>query len=122
MLRPRLFMCCFIVLATGLASIAQSKSSLREGVHLGVTKPTQDGALVHWKITNTLETAVYVYDFYLWGPAYHLEKQQDRTIINTTPVTEEASCPPNRFAPVPLLAVGPHRTIEGDFTDPDIRD
>ena len=64
--------------------------------------------------------AVYVYDFYLWGPAYHIETVGDGAIIDTTPVTELRSCPPNRFPPVLLLVVGPQRTIEGDFSDPAI--
>lgn len=113
---------CVTVLVTGLAASAQSKSSLREGIRLEVTKAVQKGALVHWKITNNLDTGVYVYNFYLWGPAYHLDRTENRLIINTTPVAEEASCPPNRFPPVLLLPIGPHRTIEGDFTDADIKD
>ncbi len=65
--------------------------------------------------------AVYVYDFYLWGPAYHVSATPDKTIIETTPLTEIRSCPPYRFPPVLLLLVGPGRTIEGDFTDPEVR-
>jgi hypothetical protein len=99
---------------------AQSKSSLRENVRLELNRPTQDGALVHWKITNNLDVAVYVYNFYLWGPAYRVETQQNRVIIETAPVAEQSSCPPNRFPPVLLLPVGPHRTVEGDFIDANV--
>jgi hypothetical protein len=121
-MRLRTLICCVILLVTGLFANAQYKAPLREGVRLELTKPTQEGALVHWKITNTLDTAVYVYDFYLWGPAYHIERADSRLIINTTPVAEQASCPPNRFPPVLLLVVGAHRTIEGDFMDTAIKD
>jgi hypothetical protein len=109
------------VSVTGLPAHAQSKSELRQRVRLELLKPTQDDALVRWEITNTLSTAVYVYDVYLWGPAYHVQREADRDILETTPVAEEAACPPNRFPPVLLLAIGPGKTIKGDFTDDEIR-
>lgn len=99
-----------------------SDPSILKSVRLEVTKPTHKDALVHWKITNDLDTAVYVYNFYMWGPAYHVERSGDRLVIETTPISEEASCPPNRFPPVLLFPVGPHRTVEGDFSDSEIKD
>ena len=97
---------------------AQPRTVLLTAVSVEIARPLQDGALLHWKITNKLDVAVYVYDFYLWGPAYHVEKSADKVTIDTTPVTESPGCPPNRFPPVLLLIVGPQRMIEGDFTDP----
>jgi hypothetical protein len=99
-----------------------SDPSILKSVHIEVTKPTQKHAVLHWKIANDLDTAVYVYNFYLWGPAYHVDRSGDRLVIETTPISEVASCPPNRFPPVLLFPVGPHRIVEGDFSDPEIKD
>lgn len=101
---------------------AATDPALLKGVKVEVTKAAHRDGVLHWTITNNLETAVYVYDFYLWGPAYHIERAGDRVIINTAPVSQEASCPPNRFPPVLLLVVAPHRSIDGDFVDSELRD
>ncbi|HEX3154956.1 MAG TPA: hypothetical protein VHV32_10040 [Candidatus Angelobacter sp.] len=93
-------------------------------VQVEITKASRKEASVHWKITNNSEVAVYVYDVFLWGPAYRTESQQqtDKIVIDTAPVMEEPSCPPNRFPPVLLLMVGKGRSIEGDLTDDAIKD
>lgn len=101
---------------------AQPASTLRSGVTIEIAKPRTQGAILRWKITNRLEVAVYVYDFYLWGPAYHADREDEVVRIDTTPVKELRSCPPNRFPPVLLLVVGPKRTIEGEFEDPALPD
>jgi hypothetical protein len=75
-----------------------------------------DGAL-HWAITNHNEVAVYVYDFFLWGPALSVDRSLEKTTFNTTPLVEQPSCPPNRVAPVLLLVVAPGRTITGELQD-----
>ena len=93
---------------------------MQTAIGVEIAKPIADGSLFHWKITNKLDVAVYVYDFYLWGPAYHVERVGDRVTIASAPVAEMAACPPNRFPPVLLLVIGPHRTVEGDFSDPEL--
>jgi hypothetical protein len=100
---------------------AQPTSAVWAGVDVEIAKTGEDGALLRWRITNRLGTAIYVYDFYLWGPAYHVERLPDRVRIDTTPVVEERSCPPTRFPPVLLLVIGPHRAISGDFSDSEIK-
>lgn len=112
----------FSLICSAIAWGANPDPSILKSVHLEITKATQRDSLFHWKITNDLDTAVYAYDFYLWGPAYHVERSGNRLVIETTPISEEASCPPNRFPPVLLLVIGPHRTIEGDFSDSEIRE
>ena len=87
-----------LLLVSGLAS-AQPRKILQTAVALEIARPVQKGTLLHWKITNELDVAVYVYDFYLWGPAYHVEQGTDKVTIDTTPVTESPGCPPNRFPP-----------------------
>ena len=63
---------------------------------------------------------MFVYDFYLWGPALHVDTKADEVVVETAPVTEVRSCPPNRFPPVLLLVIAPGRTIEGDYTDSEL--
>ena len=93
-------------------------------VQVEVTKASRKDALIHWKITNNSDGAVYVYDVFLWGPAYRTESQQqaNKIVIDTAPVIEDPSCPPNRFPPVLLLMVGKGRSIEGDLSDDAIKD
>ena len=101
---------------------AQTPSVLARAVSLEISRDvTQSDAQLHWKITNSLDVAAYVYDFYLWGPAYSLVRVGDRVRIDTTPVIEQRSCPPNRFPPVLLLVIGPRRTVTGDFSDSEIK-
>jgi|WetSurMetagenome_2_1015567.scaffolds.fasta_scaffold477869_1 hypothetical protein len=114
------FMLVCGLLASSTVAAAQNRKLLQTAISLEIARPMVNGAVLHWKITNNLEFAVYVYDFYLWGPAYHVEHAGDKVTIETTPVTEKPGCPPNRFPPVLLLVVGPHRTIEGDFADAEI--
>lgn len=93
-------------------------------VQVEVTKASRKDASIHWRITNNSDAAVYVYDVFLWGPAYRAESQQqtDKIVFDTAPVAEEPSCPPNRFPPVLLLMVGKGRSIEGDLSDEAIKD
>jgi len=113
---------CVVVLNSPIMCFANSDLVIAQGVSVAVEPPRQAGSLFHWKIKNSLDTAVYVYDFYLWGPALHVSLEADRAVFETSPVRDLRSCPPNRFPPVLLLAVGPGRTIEGDFVDSDVKD
>jgi hypothetical protein len=93
-----------------------------ERVRIEATKGFAAGSLLHWKISNDSDSGVFVYDVFLWGPAYSIERSTDRVVINTSPITEIGGCPPNRYPLILLLVVGPHRSIEGDFTDGDVKD
>jgi hypothetical protein len=77
---------------------------------------SKDGAL-RWTITNRNDLGLFVYDFFLWGPALSVDESPQKTIFNTTPVIEQATCPPNRVAPVLLLVIGPGRSISGELQD-----
>jgi hypothetical protein len=110
------------ILAGILASGNPARAATKISKVIVVAGPSRNkNAILHWKITNDSKLAVYVYDFYLLGPAYHVQKDAENVILDTTPVKEEPSCPPNRFPPV-LLLVGPGRTIEGDLVDSSIGD
>jgi hypothetical protein len=108
------------LLLTPRSSDAQFRKISQTAVSLEIARPVGEGSLLNWKISNKLDVAVYVYDFYLWGPAYHIEQAADRVVIETAPIAERPGCPPNRFPPVLLLVIGPHRTIEGAFADPEL--
>ena len=115
---------CMLVLfsATAVRCETVSTASQIKQVRIEATKALSKDALLHWKISNDSDLAVYVYDFYLLGPAYRVERDGSRVVFDTAPVSQEATCPPNRFPPVLLLVVGAHRSIEGDFTDPETKD
>jgi hypothetical protein len=102
----------------GYSALAQKWPKPRpDSVSVVVTSAfSTDGAL-HWAITNRNDVEVYVYDFFLWGPALSVDRSQEKTTFNTTPVVEQPSCPPNRVAPVLLLVVAPGRTISGELQD-----
>jgi hypothetical protein len=86
-------------------------------VRLEIQPDPTGKALVNWSITNNSTRAVYVYDFFLWGPAPWNERSENKIVLGTAPSREEATCPPNRVAPILLLVVAPGRTIHGDFVD-----
>ena len=101
----------------GNSAFAQKMPKPRpDSVSVAVTSASTEGIL-HWAITNHDQVAVYVYDFFLWGPALSVDYSPEKTTFNTTPVVEQPSCPPNRVAPVLLLVVAPGRTITGDLQD-----
>lgn len=86
-------------------------------VSLKIQPDTTGKALVNWSIKNNTKFAVYVYDFWLWGPARWNDQRQDVTILGTAPSEEQHSCPPNRVVPVLLLPIFPGRTINGELAD-----
>lgn len=102
-----------------LAGVAQ-KPNARD-VQFEVKPDPSGKALLSWSITNNSKLAVYVYDFFLWGPTAWVERSDNRIVLSTTPTKEEATCPPNRFPPVLLLVVAPGRTIHGDFVDSQLK-
>jgi hypothetical protein len=86
-------------------------------VEFVVTSASSADGAIRWAITNHSDGAVFVYDFFLWGPALSVDSAPEKTTFNTTPVVEQASCGPNRFPPVLLLVVAPGRTITGELKD-----
>ena len=101
----------------GNSALAQKMPKPRpDSVSVALTSASAEGTL-HWAITNHDKVAVYVYDFFLWGPALSVDHSPEKTTFNTTPVVEQPSCPPNRVAPVLLLVVAPGRTITGELQD-----
>ena len=101
-----------------MSTMAAQPRAMLGKVRLEIIPSEDKTNLFTWRITNPLDIAVYVYDVYLWGPAYYLDRDGESIRFDTAPVTELHSCPPNRFPPVLLLLVGPRRTIQGNFVEP----
>jgi hypothetical protein len=102
----------------GSSAVAQKTTKPSpDSVIVAVTRAWSTDGTLHWAITNHNEIAVFVYDFFLWGPALSADYSAEKTTFNTAPIVERPSCPPNRVAPVLLLVVAPGRTITGELQD-----
>jgi hypothetical protein len=106
----------FAVLLCLLSMSAAAQKPKKTDVRLEIQPDPTGKTLVNWSITNNTKLEVYVFDFFLWGPAEWNEEKEDLTILGTAPSREEPGCP-NRVAPVLLLVIAPGRTIHGDFID-----
>jgi hypothetical protein len=90
-------------------------------VRFEVTRFSKRAGLLHWKITNHSDDGVYIYNFFLLGGAYNIERSPGRLIFDTSPIVRVASCPPDRIAPLLLLFVRSGGVIEGDFVDAEVK-
>ena len=104
----------FVAVFTCIVGYAQQRQG---ALHVELSRSMNHHALFHWKITNPGPESVYVFDFYLWGPAFRVRETTQKLVIQTTPEKESSGCPPNRFPPMLLLHVRPHGSIEGEFSD-----
>jgi hypothetical protein len=112
-----------IVLALTLWFSGPSSSpatSKVEGVKVEVTSVSPSKGVLHWKITNTSDVEVYVYDVFLWGSAFGISTKPDRLVFETCPTKIENGYP-YHVPPVLLLLIPSHADREGDFKDPQIR-
>lgn len=90
-------------------------------VRFEITGLSKDAGLLHWKITNNSGDGVYVYNFFLLGGAYNIERSPGKLIFDTSPIVRVASCPPNRVAPLLLTFVRSGGVMEGDFVDAEVK-
>jgi hypothetical protein len=90
------------------------------GVTVQLTSTNEKGQL-HWKITNASESSVFVYSFFLYGPAYGREHKEGREIFDTAPISRDTGTV-NHFPPVLLLMVPSGDYREGDFRDADLKE
>jgi hypothetical protein len=88
---------------------------------LEITRFSKQTGTLHWKLTNQSKSGVFVYDFFLLGGAFEIERSPGKLIFDTSPIRKEASCPPNRTIPVLLLLLPPGGVMEGDFVEPQLR-
>jgi hypothetical protein len=108
-----------IALATMPSFTAQKPP--REHVRFELKAASKASGTIHWSISNQSAGAIFVYDFFLWGPALKVEDRANQVVFDTTPTEISKSCGPNHLAPVVLVVIGPGRTIQGDFSDDALR-
>jgi len=114
--------CICVVLLLALSSgYGATKPPDVSKVRFAVTRVSKRAGVLHWKITNGSDAGVYIYSFFLLGPAYNIERSPGKLIFDTSPIVRVASCPPNRVAPLLLLFVRSGGVIEGDFADAEVK-
>jgi hypothetical protein len=86
-------------------------------IRLEIIRASQKAGTMHWRLRNGSDAGIYVYNFFLLGPAYSVERGNGKLIFDTTPTKLEDGCAPNRVAPLLLLFVRSGGVIEGDFVD-----
>jgi hypothetical protein len=121
MIGNSLWLVAFIL---GCGSNLQIKASGRikvSNVELEIGNVSTASGSLHWKIRNRSDVEVYVYDVFLLGPAFEVQRQASAVTFSTAPTRMLASCPPNRFLPVLLMVVRPCGTIEGIFSDSELK-
>jgi hypothetical protein len=108
-------------LGTALAAIAKDPPKPRAtGISVQLTATHTRPDELHWKITNASNESVFVYSYFLYGPAYSTEAKPGKIILDTLPPSPEPGCP-NRFPPVLLLMVPSGDYRDGDFRDPALK-
>jgi hypothetical protein len=87
-----------------------------DSVSVAVTSALSEGAL-HWAITNHNDVAVFVYDFFLWGPALSVDHSPEKTTFQhyTSCRTAILSSEPRRACA--LACFPPGRTITSELQD-----
>jgi hypothetical protein len=89
-------------------------------VTVQLTPTTMDGQL-HWRISNGSKSSVFVYSFFLYGPALGREHRNEKEVFDTTPTSLDKGTV-YHFPPVLLLMVPAGDYREGDFRDPELRE
>lgn len=112
----------FLFLAVALANVRGAAGIVpADKVNVEITRVSKDAGILHWKITNSSGGGVYVYNFFMLGPAYNIERSPGRLVFDTSPTVRVASCPPNRVAPLLLTFVRSSGVIEADFADDELK-
>jgi hypothetical protein len=114
------FVAAVFVIGMTICSWASPQSKVPiTGVELQLTSSAVRGQL-HWKIINHSQSSVFVYSFFLYGPAYGRETKDGKEIFDTAPISDDKGTV-NHFPPVLLLMVPAGDYREGDFRDPDLK-
>jgi hypothetical protein len=112
-------MCLSLLLVAALGNALGAVPA--DKVHLELMRVAKNTGQLHWKITNDSTEGVYVYNFFMLGPAYNIERSPGKLVFDTSPTVRVASCPPNRVAPLLLTFVRSGGVIEGDFMDDELK-
>jgi hypothetical protein len=113
---------CVILLLAVSKGYSAIKPPDTSKVQFEIMHLSKGAGLVHWKITNDSDAGIYIYNFFLLGPAYNIERSPRKLVFDTSPIVRTASCPPNRVAPLLLTFVRKGGVIEGDFVDQRIKE
>jgi hypothetical protein len=81
-----------IVLLIFAYQTGQAESRSKSDVVLTIN-PGPGKAQLHWMISNGSSVAVYVYSYYLYGPAYSVTRHGGTITLDTTPTLLESGCP-----------------------------
>jgi hypothetical protein len=117
----RIVCICMVLLLAVAKGHGAIKPTDVSKVKFEITRFSKRTGLLHWRITNNSEDGVYIYNFFLLGGAYNIERSPGRLIFDTSPIIRMASCPPDRVAPLVLTFVRSGGVIEGDFVDPEVK-
>jgi hypothetical protein len=117
----RIICICIVLLLTLSNAYSAVKAPDVSNVQFEITRVSKKAGVLHWKIMNNSDAGVYIYSFFLLGPAYNIERSAGTLIFDTTPIVRVASCPPNRVAPLLLFFVRSGGVVEGDFADPEVK-
>jgi hypothetical protein len=90
-------------------------------IRFEITRSSKQTGVLHWRFTNNSADGVYIYNFFLLGPAFNIERNPGRLVFDTAPITRVASCFPDRLAPLLFLFVRSGGVFEGDFVDSEIK-
>lgn len=112
---------CVVLMLVVSTGYGTTKPPNVSKVRFEITRFSKTAGLLHWKITNNSDDGVYIYNFFLLGRAYNIERNPGRLIFDTSPIVRIASCPPNRVAPLVLTFVRSGGVMEGDFMDPEVK-
>jgi hypothetical protein len=110
------------LLLAGASGDCATRTPDVSNIRFEITHVSKKAGLLHWKFVNNSEDGVYIYNFFLLGPAFNVEHNPGRLIFDTSPIIQVASCFPDRLAPLLLLFVRSGGVIEGDFVDPEIKE
>jgi hypothetical protein len=93
-----------VLLTSGIAQKTTKPSSA--SLIVAITRASSTDSALHWAITNHNEIAVFVYDFFLWGPAFSVDHSSEKTKFNTSPVRGRAVMPPESRCACALACLG----------------
>lgn len=118
----KILVCLCFFLWVGRAAVGAPPTKVSpDGIKFEITRYSKRQGLLHWKLSNESTRGVFVYDFFLLGPAHEIESSPGKLIFDTSATKTIAACPPNRTVPVLLMLLRSGGVLEGDFVEPTIK-
>ena len=117
----RLLYCLIALLLIAASGNCETKPPDVSQIRFEITRVSKNAGSLHWRFVNDSKDGVYIYNFFLLGPAFNIEHVPGKLVFDTAPIVRVAGCFPNRLAPLLLLFVRSGGVFEGDFADPEIK-